>query len=36
MPKKDESWWMCIDYMELKKITLKKKYAFPMIDDMLD
>jgi hypothetical protein len=37
VPKKDETWIMCIDYMELKKITLKNQYPFRgLINDLLD
>lgn len=36
VPKKDQTWRMCIDYMELKKITLKNRYTMPRIDDLFD
>jgi hypothetical protein len=34
--KKDGSWRICIDYHALSKITIKNRYLFPMIDDLLD
>ena len=34
--KKDRSMRMCIDYWELSKVTIKNRYPFPMIDDLLD
>ncbi|GKA50869.1 putative reverse transcriptase domain-containing protein [Tanacetum coccineum] len=34
--KKDGSFWMCIDYQELNKLTVKNHYPLPRIDDMLD
>jgi hypothetical protein len=35
IPKKDETWRMCIDYIALNKITLKNRYPLPNIDDCL-
>ncbi|WVZ24644.1 hypothetical protein V8G54_003188 [Vigna mungo] len=34
--KKDGSSRLCIDYRQLKKLTIKNKYPLPRIDDLLD
>ncbi|GJY64735.1 putative reverse transcriptase domain-containing protein [Tanacetum coccineum] len=34
--KKDGSFWMCIDYRELNKPTVKNRYPLPRIDDLFD
>jgi hypothetical protein len=34
--KKDKTWWLCIDYRELKKITVMNLYPIPRIDYLLD
>ena len=34
--KKDGSFKICIDYCQLNKVTIKKKYPFPRIDDLFD
>nr|GEU67455.1 retrovirus-related Pol polyprotein from transposon 17.6 [Tanacetum cinerariifolium] len=34
--KKDGSFWMCIDYRKLNKLTVKNRYPLPMIDDLFD
>nr|GEY93786.1 putative reverse transcriptase domain-containing protein [Tanacetum cinerariifolium] len=34
--KKDRPFWMCIDYRELKKLTVKNRYPLPRIDDLFD
>ncbi|GKC41240.1 putative reverse transcriptase domain-containing protein [Tanacetum coccineum] len=34
--KKDGSFRMCIDYRELKKLTVKNRYTLPRIDDLFD
>ncbi|KAA3473724.1 DNA/RNA polymerases superfamily protein [Gossypium australe] len=34
--KKDGSMWMCIDYRQLNKLTIKNKYPLPRIDDLFD
>nr|GEY47752.1 putative reverse transcriptase domain-containing protein [Tanacetum cinerariifolium]GEY47772.1 putative reverse transcriptase domain-containing protein [Tanacetum cinerariifolium] len=36
MKKKDESFWMCIDYRELNKLTVKNRYPLLSIDDLFD
>ena len=33
---KDGSQWMCNDYRELKKLTVKKRYPLPHINDLFD
>ena len=33
---KDGSMRLCIDYMELTKLTIKNKYPLPRIDDLFD
>ena len=32
--KKDGTLWLCIDYRELNKVTIKNKYPLPRIDDL--
>jgi hypothetical protein len=34
--KKDETWRLCIDYQALNKITVRKWYPIPRINDFLD
>ncbi|GJW89885.1 putative reverse transcriptase domain-containing protein [Tanacetum coccineum] len=34
--KKDGSFWMCIDYRELNKLTVKNLHPLPRIDDLFD
>nr|GEX75270.1 hypothetical protein [Tanacetum cinerariifolium] len=34
--KKYGSFWMCIDYHELNKLTVKNRYPLPRIDDLFD
>ncbi|GJY39104.1 putative reverse transcriptase domain-containing protein [Tanacetum coccineum] len=34
--KKDGSFWMCIDYRELNKLTVKNRYPLSRIDDLFD
>ncbi|GJU32750.1 putative reverse transcriptase domain-containing protein [Tanacetum coccineum] len=34
--KKDGSFWMCINYRELNKLTVKNRYPLPRIDDLFD
>ncbi|GKD13248.1 putative reverse transcriptase domain-containing protein [Tanacetum coccineum] len=34
--KKDGSFWICIDYRELNKLTVMNRYPLPRIDDLFD
>ncbi|GJS55893.1 putative reverse transcriptase domain-containing protein [Tanacetum coccineum] len=34
--KKDGSFWTCIDYQELNKLTVKNHYSLSRIDDLFD
>lgn len=34
--KKDGCTWLCIEYHQLNKVTIKNKYPFSLIDDLLD
>jgi hypothetical protein len=34
--KKDGTLKLCIDYRQLKKMTIKNKYPFPRIEDLFD
>ncbi|GKD32684.1 putative reverse transcriptase domain-containing protein [Tanacetum coccineum] len=34
--KKDRSFWMCIDYRKLNKLTVKNRYPLSRIDDLFD
>ena len=34
--KKDGNIWLCIDYKQLNKVTIKNKYPLPRIDDLFD
>ena len=34
--KKDGTLWMCVDYRQLNKMTVKNKYLLPRIDDLFN
>ena len=34
--KKDGTLWLCIDYRQLNRLTVKNKYLLPRIDDLFD
>ena len=34
--KKDGSLWLCIDYMQLNKVTIRNQYPLPRIDELFD
>ena len=34
--KKDDTLWMCIDYRQINKVTVKNKYPLPRIEDLFD
>ncbi|RDX79139.1 hypothetical protein CR513_40475, partial [Mucuna pruriens] len=34
--KKDGNMRLCIDYRQLNKVTIKNRYPFPRIDDLMD
>ena len=36
MKKKDGTLRLCIDFRKLNKVTIKKKYPLPRIDDLFD
>ena len=34
--KKDESLWLCIDYRQLNRVTIRNQYPLPRIDELFD
>ena len=34
--KKDGTLWLCIDYRQINKLTVKNKYPLPRVDDLFD
>ena len=36
VPKKNGKWWICVDYRELNKETLKDHFPLPFIDQVRD
>lgn len=34
VPKKDSTWRFCVDYRVLDDITVKKKFPFPIVEDL--
>ena len=36
VPKKNSKWWICVNYRELNKATLRDYFPFPFIDQVLD
>ena len=36
VPKKNGKWWICVDYRELNKDTLRDYFPLPFIDQVID
>lgn len=36
VPKKDGTWYMCVEFHALRNITVKNSYPLPKINDLLD
>lgn len=36
VPKKDEKWRVCLDYMDLNEVCLKDSFSLPRLDQIVD